>query len=100
MWKESSISALSCITGISNIKNNIKKLELLKIGIAYTLLMCYKAIRIFLNASIENAGLPFAVQHKKISYSLEEAVYDSKFQRNIHGPFENAEDAVASILED
>lgn len=58
------------------------------------------AIRIFLNASIENAGLPFSVQHKKISYSLEEAVYDSKFQRNIHGPFENAEDAVASILED
>lgn len=34
------------------------------------------------------------------SSSLEEAVYDSKFQRNIHGPFENAEDAVVSMLED
>lgn len=58
------------------------------------------AIRIFLNASIENAGLPFSVQHKKIPYSLEEAVYDSRFQRNLHGPFDNAEDAVASMLED
>lgn len=58
------------------------------------------AIRIFLNASIEHAGLPFSVQHKKIAHSLEEAVYDSRFQRNLYGPFENAEDAVASMLED
>lgn len=58
------------------------------------------AIRIFLNASVENAGIPFSVQHKNISYSLEEAIYDSRSQRNLHGPFENAEDAVASMLED
>lgn len=58
------------------------------------------AIRIFLNASIENAGLPFSVKHKISSYSLEEAVYDSRFQRNLYGPFDNAEDAVASMLED
>lgn len=58
------------------------------------------AIRIFLNASIENAGLPFSVKHKTSSYSLEEAVYDSRFQRNLYGPFDNAEDAVASMLED
>lgn len=58
------------------------------------------AIRIFLNASIENAGIPFSVQHKPIPYSLQEAVYDSRFQRNLNGPFDNAEDAVASMLED
>ena len=58
------------------------------------------AIRIFLNMSIENAGLPFSVQHKKVSYSLEDAIYDSRFQQNIHGPFASAEDAVASMLED
>ena len=40
------------------------------------------AIRIFLNASIENAGIPFSVQHKAIPYSLQEAVYDSRFRRN------------------
>ena len=58
------------------------------------------ANRIFLKASIENAGIPFPIQHKTIPYSLQEAVYDSRFQRNLHGPFENAEDAVASMLED
>lgn len=58
------------------------------------------AIRIFLKASIENAGLPFSVQHQRGSYSLEEAVYDSRFQRNLHGPFDNAKDAVTSMLED
>lgn len=58
------------------------------------------AIRIFLNASIENAGIPFSVQHKNTSYSLQEAVYDSRFRRNLNGPFDTAEDAVASMLED
>ncbi|MFG6332026.1 MAG: type II toxin-antitoxin system RelB/DinJ family antitoxin [Lachnospiraceae bacterium] len=58
------------------------------------------AIRIFLNAAIENAGIPFSVQHKSIPYSLQEVVYDTRFQRNLHGPFDNAEDAVASMLED
>lgn len=41
------------------------------------------AIRIFLNASIENAGIPFSVQHKTISYSLEEAIYDSRFSADV-----------------
>ncbi len=58
------------------------------------------AIRIFLNASIENAGIPFSVQHNKPSYSLQEAVYDSRHRRDLNGPFDTAEDAVASKLED
>ena len=58
------------------------------------------AIRIFLNAAIENAGIPFSVQHKTISDSLQEAIYDSRFTRNLTGPFDNAADAVASMLED
>lgn len=58
------------------------------------------AIRIFLNAAVENSGIPFSVQHKTVSYSLQEAVYDCRFQRNLNGPFENAEDAVLSMLED
>ena len=58
------------------------------------------AIRIFLNAAIENAGIPFSVQHRAIPYQLQEAVYDSRFRRDLNGPFDNAEDAVASMLED
>lgn len=58
------------------------------------------AIRIFLNAAVENSGIPFSVQHKAIPISLQEAIYDSRFQRNLNGPFENAEEAVASMLED
>ena len=44
------------------------------------------AIRIFLNAAIENAGIPFSVRHKTISDSLQEAVNDSRFRRNLNGP--------------
>ena len=58
------------------------------------------AIRIFLNASIENEGIPFSVQHKGIPNSLKEAVNDTRIRRNLHGPYDNAEDAVASMLED
>ena len=58
------------------------------------------AIRIFLNAAVENAGIPFSVQHKTVSDSLQEAIYDSRFKLNLNGPFDNAADAVASMLED
>ena len=49
------------------------------------------AIRIFLNASIENDGIPFTVRHKAIPSSLQE---------RYNGPFDSAEDAVSSMLED
>ncbi len=58
------------------------------------------AIRIFLNASIEHSGIPFSVKHNPLPYSLQEAVYDSRYRKNLNGPFDNAEDAVASMLED
>ena len=56
------------------------------------------AIRIFLNAAIEHAGIPFSVQHK--TDSLAEAIYDSRYRRNLHGPFDSAKAAVVSMLED
>ena len=58
------------------------------------------AIRIFLNAAIEHAGIPFSVQHKAVPDSLQEAVYGSRLRRNLNGPFDSAEAAVASMLED
>ena len=39
-------------------------------------------------------------ENRDLAYSLQEAVYYSRFQRNLNGPFDNAEDAVASMLED
>ena len=58
------------------------------------------AVRIFLNASIENSGIPFSVRHKPIPDSLREAVNDSRYRQNLNGPFDNAKDAVASMLEE
>lgn len=40
------------------------------------------AICIFLNAAIENEGIPFSIQHKAVPDQLQEAVYDSRFRRN------------------
>ena len=62
--------------------------------------MATRQIRIFLNVPIENAGIPFSVRHKTIPDFLQEAIYDSRLYRNLNGPFGNAEDAVASMLED
>lgn len=31
---------------------------------------------------------------------LQEAIYDSRLRKNLYGPFDNAEDTVASMLED
>ena len=58
------------------------------------------AIRIFLNASVENDGIPFSVRHKAVPKSIQEAVNDSRYRQNLNGPFRTAEDAVASMLED
>ena len=58
------------------------------------------AIRIFLNAAVENDGIPFSVQHQTIPASLQQAIYDTIYQQNLHGPFDTAEEAIASMLED
>lgn len=51
------------------------------------------AINIFLKASIEHAGIPFPVRRKKIPADLMQAVTDSRERRNLHKPFETAEEA-------
>lgn len=57
------------------------------------------AIRTFLTISVENNGLPFEVRHKD-EYLLSNAIEDAKNKTNLYGPFNNAEDAVASMLKD
>lgn len=58
------------------------------------------AVRIFLNASIENGGIPFPVVHRPVSESLRQALEDTENRKNLYGPFDTAEEAVASMLED
>lgn len=53
-----------------------------------------------LQIRIDDTLKKFPVQHNAIPYSLQEAVHDSRFHNNLNGPFDNAEDAVASMLED
>ena len=58
------------------------------------------AVRIFLAAALENDGIPFDVRHRKPKPGLLEAIEDTRLRRNLHGPFNSAEEAVASMLED
>ena len=58
------------------------------------------AVRIFLNAAIENGGIPFPVAHRPLSESLRQALEDTENRENLYGPFDTAEEAVASMLED
>lgn len=58
------------------------------------------AVRIFLNAAVDNAGIPFPIQRRTIPASLREAINDSRYRRNLSGPFDTAEEAVSSMLEE
>ncbi len=58
------------------------------------------AVRIFLTAAIENHGLPFEVKHRTMPEGMREAIYDSRNRVNLHGPYNTAEDAVASMLKE
>ena len=58
------------------------------------------AVRVFLNAAVENDGIPFPITHRIPMEDLLEAVQDAREGKNVFGPFDTAEEAVASMLED
>ena len=58
------------------------------------------AIRIFLNAAVERDGIPFSVGHQEAEDSLVQAIRDTRRRENLYGPFDTAEEAIASMLED
>lgn len=58
------------------------------------------AVRIFLTAALENNGLPFEVKHRALSKEMQQAVYDSRNNVSLCGPYDTAEDAVKAMLED
>jgi DNA-damage-inducible protein J len=51
-------------------------------------------------ASLERDGLPFAVAYRKPNAELREAMEDVRLNRNLHGPFATADEAVRSMLEE
>ena len=58
------------------------------------------AVRIFLNAAVEREGIPFSVAHDGRRFSLQQAIDDTRNRRNLYGPFDTAEEALASMLEE
>ncbi len=58
------------------------------------------AVRIFLNAAVENDGIPFPVTHQTMSHGLAQAIADTRNRRHLSGPFSSGEAAVAAMLED
>lgn len=57
------------------------------------------AVRMFFLASLERDGIPFDVRHTR-DYSLTTAVNDARQRRNLSGPYDTAQAAVAAMLED
>ena len=58
------------------------------------------AVRIFFKASLARNGIPFSVKHCKMPEDLEEAIRDVRMRKNLYGPFDTAQEAVTSMLED
>ena len=57
------------------------------------------AVRIFFAAALENNGLPFEVRHRTMIPEMQRAIYESRNRLNLNGPYESAEAAVLSMLE-
>jgi DNA-damage-inducible protein J len=58
------------------------------------------AIRMFLKASLKAKGLPFETSERQIPPSLQEALDDANLMRNLHGPFDTAQEAIAYALKE
>ena len=57
------------------------------------------AVQIFLRASQEHKGFPFPINDYYSDETLE-AIEDVRQHRNLSGPYESAEEAVAAMLEE
>lgn len=58
------------------------------------------AVNIFFKACIARNGIPFAVTHYKMPEDLQEAIRDAREGKNLYGPFDTVEEAMASMLKD
>jgi len=58
------------------------------------------AVRMFFTASLAKDGLPFQAKRPRIKPDLLEAMEDVRLGRNLHGPYDTVEEAMAAMLED
>ena len=57
------------------------------------------AIRMFLTASLQENGIPFALKRRFNAETLE-AMEDVRLRRNLHGPYTNAAEMIEDCLRD
>ncbi|GHV77779.1 acyl-CoA--6-aminopenicillanic acid acyl transferase [Spirochaetia bacterium] len=57
------------------------------------------AIRMFLTASLQENGIPFALKRRLNAETLE-AMEDVRLRRNLHGPYENAAEMIEALESD
>ena len=57
------------------------------------------AINMFLRQAIRERGIPFDLKLES-SFSLAQAVSDTRNRQNLFGPYRTGEEAVAAMLED
>lgn len=58
------------------------------------------AINLFLRQTVRERAIPFNVYLGTPNAELREAMDDVRLNRNLHGPYDTAEEAVAAMLED
>ena len=58
------------------------------------------AVRMFFKACMARNGIPFEVKHYRMPDDLAEAIRDVRTGKNLYGPFDTVEEAIASMLED
>lgn len=58
------------------------------------------ALTLFVKASVKQGKIPFEIQGKTLSAESIEAMEDARLNRNLHGPYASAREAVEAMLED
>ena len=58
------------------------------------------AINIFLEKAVNNKNILFEFEDKIPNEEIKLAIAECEKMKNLHGPFDSAEEAVASMLED
>ena len=58
------------------------------------------AVRVFLAAAIDNNGIPFIIQKRRIPDESQEAIEDTRNRRNLSKPYKTAKEAVEAMLEE
>lgn len=58
------------------------------------------AMRMFIAASLDEGGIPFAVKQRRYNSETLEAMDDARLGRNLHGPYKTVKEAMNAMAED